>query len=445
MNGINTETHRKSARAKIGSEIAYLNFDSGNGAIVLDVSPEGLGFQAADRLEPSAPLSFRLCTSELPNIDLAGEIAWLDETRKRGGLRLKVPAVSRPAYQQWLRKHFESLIEAEQKVDAAPSAPRIPDPTRSSPPTAAQNREPAASVPTSAAPPPARPAGRGPIFVSEWELPPEEPHTSRTVLVVCVILVLGLAIAGSYYFGGRRQVGAVLIRLGESLGGSSQEPLRTLNATNANAISGAQPSLPSQSADAASAPAVPPTTSPVTPNPAASAAPVPSNPMNGLASAGTSNASPTADSETQARSNIPPLPAAAAPITNANSAGAASQHEPSVVQPKASNANASPSAPAPVGTPAPPPDYGLSDVAQARKLLQDSNPQDSAVAADLLWSAVSKGNTKAEMMLADLYLEGRGTVAKNCRQAEALLTAAQTANVPGAEQKIEELQTYGCR
>jgi TPR repeat protein len=89
--------------------------------------------------------------------------------------------------------------------------------------------------------------------------------------------------------------------------------------------------------------------------------------------------------------------------------------------------------------------FGQSEVAQASKLLQSSNPEDSAVAADLLWSAVSKGNTKAEMMLADIYLEGHGTVRKNCRQAEALLTAAQSANVPGAEAKIEELQTYGCR
>jgi len=49
------------------------------------------------------------------------------------------------------------------------------------------------------------------------------------------------------------------------------------------------------------------------------------------------------------------------------------------------------------------------------------------------------------MMLADIYLEGHGAVRQNCRQAEALLTAAQSGNVPGAEQKLEELQTYGCR
>lgn len=49
------------------------------------------------------------------------------------------------------------------------------------------------------------------------------------------------------------------------------------------------------------------------------------------------------------------------------------------------------------------------------------------------------------MMLANLYLAGHGAVHKNCQQAVVLLTAAQSANVPGAEEKLEQVQTYGCR
>ena len=446
MSATKTETRRKAARAKIGSEIAYLNFDSGNGAIVVDVSSEGLGFQAADRVPENAPVSFRLCTSDLPNIDLAGEIAWLDETHKRGGLRLRVPANSRAAFDKWLHKHFGSLAEDE-TADASPSPAPAIDPPNPSAPNANPGPERPAPIPNFTPRPAAHSGGRGPIFVSEWELPPEESHTGRNVLVVCVILVLGLAIAGSYYFGGRRQFGAMLIRLGQSLvGTSSQAPLRTLNATNANALppaqSNSQPQLP-----VAPSSTVAPQSSPAGPAaPATSAAPAAAAQDSSVntrgAGSSASNATPTAASQAQPPT-VPPAATAETPAGATNAASTVARPAP----PTGPGTQAS-TAETPSPTSQPPAaavDYGQPEVTQARKLLADSNPQDSSVAADLLWSAVSKGNTTAEMMLADIYLEGHGAVRQNCRQAEALLTAAQSGNVPGAEQKLEELQTYGCR
>ncbi|HVB88327.1 MAG TPA: hypothetical protein VNK23_16820 [Candidatus Dormibacteraeota bacterium] len=440
MNGINTETRRKNTRAKIGSEIAYLNFDSGNGAIVLDVSRDGIGFQAADRLEASEPLAFRLCTSELPNIDLAGDIAWLDETRKRGGLRLRVPAASRAAYQKWLHKHFDSIPEAEQAADAPPSPPPAAEARKFSVPDANANPNPDAPAPNFASRARATsPAGRGAIFVSEWELPPEDSHTGRNVLVLCLILVLGVALGAYYFFGSRRQMGALLIHLGESLvGSSSQAPLRTMDATNANALPPAQPTHSEPASSSGSLAAA----QSWAPTPGTAAAPAgapvaPSQSANGPDTESTNSiAMPTPKSAA-------PAPPSAPPDSAANAVNSTTNHAPALApQANQSAGVASPSQPAATSTP---PGYGQAEVEQASKLLQDSNPQDSSVAADLLWSAVSKGNTKAEMMLADVYLEGHGAVRKNCQQTVVLLTAAKSANVPGAEEKLEQVRTYGCR
>ena len=61
----------------------------------------------------------------------------------------------------------------------------------------------------------------------------------------------------------------------------------------------------------------------------------------------------------------------------------------------------------------------------------------------LLWQAVAKGNTAAELELADLYLAGHG-VSKSCSQAFVLLTAAKTHKNTQAEQALRSLPQYGC-
>ncbi len=67
------------------------------------------------------------------------------------------------------------------------------------------------------------------------------------------------------------------------------------------------------------------------------------------------------------------------------------------------------------------------------------------MAAHLLWVAVGRGNTEAELELADLYLRGEGIPRKNCEQARILLIAASNSGNPVADQKLAELRDYGCR
>ena len=90
-----------------------------------------------------------------------------------------------------------------------------------------------------------------------------------------------------------------------------------------------------------------------------------------------------------------------------------------------SNAQAGPAA----GTPAP-----KTEGAQAA----------SPVDAQSLWSQVETGDTKAELTLADHYLQGEG-VTPSCAQARVLLEAAAKRGSTEAKQKLGDLAQAGCQ
>jgi TPR repeat protein len=69
---------------------------------------------------------------------------------------------------------------------------------------------------------------------------------------------------------------------------------------------------------------------------------------------------------------------------------------------------------------------------------------DSGQAAALLWKAVSEQNTRADILLADLYLLGDG-VPKSCDQARLLLVAAAKKGAPEAALKLRNIESGGCR
>jgi PilZ domain-containing protein len=90
-------------------------------------------------------------------------------------------------------------------------------------------------------------------------------------------------------------------------------------------------------------------------------------------------------------------------------------------------------------------DAGETQLMLARQYLDGRvQPRNPLVASQLLWAAVEKGNSAAEMDLADLYLHGDG-VARNCDQARILLSVASEKGNPEALQKLRELNRAGCR
>jgi len=90
-------------------------------------------------------------------------------------------------------------------------------------------------------------------------------------------------------------------------------------------------------------------------------------------------------------------------------------------------------------------DYkGESELALARKYLRESGTPNGPKAIQLLWLAIEKGNRKAELQLADLYLRGEA-VPRNCEQARILLRAADNGSDPTVALRMHELAENGCK
>ena len=86
---------------------------------------------------------------------------------------------------------------------------------------------------------------------------------------------------------------------------------------------------------------------------------------------------------------------------------------------------------------------GNQELATALSFL-NSQPRDTAAAAQWLWKAVEKRNTQAIVLLAGLYLRGDG-VQKNCDQGRILLDAAADKGNKDAANLLRNLQAFGCQ
>lgn len=87
---------------------------------------------------------------------------------------------------------------------------------------------------------------------------------------------------------------------------------------------------------------------------------------------------------------------------------------------------------------------GQPEYLQALQILRSPGRSFEVPAAiRLLWSAVEKGNTGAEIDLAELFRTGRG-MAKNCDQARVLLSAAARKGSAEARKRLEALLRQGC-
>jgi TPR repeat protein len=66
------------------------------------------------------------------------------------------------------------------------------------------------------------------------------------------------------------------------------------------------------------------------------------------------------------------------------------------------------------------------------------------VAEKLLWSAIEKGSSAAEVELADHYLSGND-LRKNCEQARVLFMAASKSRNAVAVERLADFPRYGCK
>ena len=374
------QTDRRCVPRKRLGGISYLEFETGRGGIVLDVSEKGLGFRAADAVQQLGPSRIRIWISPRPEerIEITGTVVWMDSSSKTGGLRfIETGAADSDQIRTWLWQPSE--------FEASPQFQQFPRPARSreKPPEARRETRNNANLPRSpvasgakAEVGQARPVGPRPIpglpslFASN--LPAQSPDSQASPLGIAYRLATGfligvLVVAVVVLFDMfRPQVGTALIQLGEKI--TEIGPHRQ------------------------------------TSSPPPSPVPVPAQP-----SPSTEAKLDVVQKEASGDSTLPP-----------DSSSRVNSQSPDPAIPRSKEApNRLPHRRSPNSTP------------------------DRSDEATRLWSAVVSGNSSAEVDLARLYLKGDG-VPRDCEQAKVLLGAAAKRGNVEARQELKKLRTTGC-
>lgn len=87
---------------------------------------------------------------------------------------------------------------------------------------------------------------------------------------------------------------------------------------------------------------------------------------------------------------------------------------------------------------------GQQEYLEALQILRSpSRASEVPAAIQLLWASVEKGNTAAEIALAELFRTGKGVV-KNCDQTRILLSAAARKGNVEARKRLEAFRREGC-
>jgi hypothetical protein len=186
------------------NRLAYINFDSIDGAIVLNISDGGLCFHSFAPIEWSETIHFWFSENK-HRIEADGILAWMDETQKKGGLRFtNLSAEARLQIRNWMNQAARSAPASVRSAASLSSPSGMP---------ALKERPPDRNAANSSSPP----------------VEPRLPNTEAPTLLrgfsaglVLGILVSTLIVAAFLLHSYRREFGNSLIRLGERLGTKSQ-------------------------------------------------------------------------------------------------------------------------------------------------------------------------------------------------------------------------------
>jgi PilZ domain len=239
-----------------------------------------------------------------------------------------------------------------------------------------------------------------PLSAFEGETDSESPGwLAGFTLVRAIGIMLFLALlAGSYVY--HREFGQALIWLGHEIAGQDSPESSKVAPPGSPSVAS---SIPEPSPPARSVPSVPPSVEPAP----ASTEPEGTN----LPSASEKTPIPQLKEET---------PGELVPLTQVTRSPA-------------------PASPADKSV-----DTGQREYLQALQILRSpSRTAEIKEAVRLLWVAVEKGNTGAEIDLAELFRKGQG-VAKNCDQTRILLSAAARKGSAEARKRLEAFQREGC-
>ena len=188
------------------NRLAYINLESNNGAIVLNVSDGGLCFHSVDPVRLSETIHFWFLDLN-HRIEGDGKLAWMDETQKTGGLQFTaLPTEARLQIRDWISQ---------------PAAPRTAG-GKSAPPHSSTSELPTFS---------ASHLNRSPMRDSSVPREVRSPNLKARALLsgfsgglIFGILVSALLAAAFLLHTYRREFGSSLIRWGERLGATYEAP-----------------------------------------------------------------------------------------------------------------------------------------------------------------------------------------------------------------------------
>lgn len=248
------ETERRQTPRMTVEGLAYVNLEPDNGGIILNISEGGLCFYSTTPVQRTATIGFWF-SQDNHGIDADGQLAWADETRKRGGSRFieadselawtdvtrkrgglrftNLPAEGRKEIRNWISQHAMPVTVDEK---SAPSLPSL----RESPSLSAIRRD-------------TNSARRSPatLEVLSPGIQPRGVLTGFSGGLVAGVLVSALLAAVFLLYTQRREFGQSLIHLGERLvRGSWPQPARpeprTVSLEPQTASSETQPVSPTQ-------------------------------------------------------------------------------------------------------------------------------------------------------------------------------------------------------
>ncbi len=108
--------------------VSYLSLPYGNGGTVSDISAGGLSFEAIAPLRVDGPIPVRFSIDSATRINAVGELAWLDESGKRGGLRFtELPEHVREQIRLWVSQSGTEAQSRGMAADRAAASGRTDD------------------------------------------------------------------------------------------------------------------------------------------------------------------------------------------------------------------------------------------------------------------------------------------------------------------------------
>ena len=408
MNSERRHHSRKTSEAHVHIQLSLDNSGS-----LLNLSEEGLGFQAIAPVHRNGPIFcwFSFDTGE--RIEAVSELAWMDETNKIGGLRFTaISDQARERIGRWIGQGFAPEAASDRPksqvtpIDAS-AAVRVPEPLAPPRPRAGASANPHPQLHSLFdIPLPGSATTAEPLAAS---VPP--PCTLNTTELVPVRR--HLAVSRWRFISG--------ILIGIAATALVAVPIFRIHAQRPSATGSSESrTLPSASTAEKGVPEAAPPSLGTVPNArsssteASSAAKLKTRAATGRSSEDPFNltpATPASPRNTQPPFQKPALPALHVVSRSSQSAPAAQS--------------------------------GLSAAPQDAPPQTTTTRRNGQASADQLWAAFQAGSTTAAVTLADRYITGEG-VGKNCEQARILLTVASKKGSASARRKLQELESAGC-